>query len=90
LRYPEASFVSALTGEGLPDLFNRFEAVLQDGYDRLRLLIPHDRYDLVARLHREGGVHKEETRDEGTYLVGTVPERILNLVQPYVLEANEL
>ena len=39
LRYPEASFVSALTGEGLPDLFNRFEAVLQDGFDRLRL--PH-------------------------------------------------
>ena len=90
LRFPEASFVSAHTGEGLPDLFNRFEAVLQDGYDRLRLLIPHERYDLVARLHREGGVHKEETRDGGTYLVGTVPERILNLVQPYILETNEL
>ncbi len=90
LRYPEASFVSALTGEGLPDLFNRFEAVLQDGFDRLRLLIPHERYDLVARLHREGGVHKEETRDAGTYLVGTVPERIINLVKPYILEANEL
>ncbi|MGC6455851.1 MAG: GTPase HflX [Coraliomargaritaceae bacterium] len=90
LRYPDASFVSALSGEGLPDLFKRFEVVLQDGYDRLRLLIPHERYDLVARLHREGGVHKEETRDEGTYLVGTVPDRILNLVQPYILKTNEL
>lgn len=90
MQHPDASFVSALTGEGLPALLERCEAVLQEGIDRLRLLIPHERYDLVARLHREGGVHKEETRDSGTYLIGTVPERILSLVQPYILQAEEL
>mgnify|MGYP003300856775 FL=1 len=51
----------------------------------MRLLIPHERYDLVARLHREGGVRKEEARDEGTYLVGSVPERMMSVLQPYIL-----
>ena len=61
------------------------EAIIEADFTQLRLLIPHERYDLVARLHREGGVRKEEARDDGTYIVGSVPERMLTAIQPYVL-----
>ncbi len=85
IRYPGALFISAYTGEGLDALQDKMEAIIEVDFTQMRLLIPHERYDLVARLHREGGVRKEEARDEGTYLVGSVPERMMSVLQPYIL-----
>ena len=87
MRYPDALFISAHTGEGLDTLQDKMEAIIESDFTQVRLLIPHNRYDLVARLHREGGVRKEEARDEGTYLVGSVPERMMSVLQPYILTA---
>jgi GTPase len=88
-RYPDAFFISAHTGAGIPALLERIESIVESDFTQLRLLIPHDRYDLVARLHREGGVRNEEARDDGTYLVSSIPERMLTLVQPFVLGNHE-
>lgn len=88
LQYPQAFFISAHSGEGLPELLQEIEAIIEKDFEQLRMLIPHERYDLVARLHREGGVRKEEARDEGTYIVGSVPERMLSAVQPYIMAAG--
>ncbi|HBR94979.1 MAG TPA: GTPase HflX [Opitutae bacterium] len=85
LRYPEALFISAHTGEGIEALKEKMEAIVEADFAQLRLLIPHERYDLVARLHREGGVRKEEARDDGFYLVASIPERMLSTIQPYVM-----
>lgn len=86
IRYPGALFISAHTGEGLEALHNMMEAIIEADFAQLRLLIPHERYDLVARLHREGGVRKEEARDEGFYLVGSVPDRMLPILRPFIVE----
>ena len=88
-RYPDAYFVSAHSGEGISALLERMEAIVESDFSQLRLLIPHDRYDLVARLHREGGVRKEEARDDGTYIVGSIPERMLTSLEPYKLASDE-
>jgi GTP-binding protein HflX len=88
-RYPEALFISAHTGEGIDALVERIEGIIESDFAQLRLLIPHNRYDLVARLHREGGVRKEEARDDGTYIVGSVPERMLAALQPFLLNNDE-
>ena len=87
IRYPGALFASAPTGEGLDTLQDKMEDIIEADLTLLRLLIPHERYDLVARLHRECGVRKEEARDEGTYLVGSVPEHMMSVLQPYILTA---
>ena len=87
MRYPGALFISAHTGKGLNALQDKMEAIIEADFTQLRLLIPHERYDLVARLHREGGVRREEARDEGTYLVGSVPERMMSALQPFILIA---
>ncbi|CAA7076981.1 MULTISPECIES: GTPase HflX [unclassified Lentimonas] len=88
-RYPDALFVSAHSGEGIPELLKHMEGIVESDFSQLRLLIPHNRYDLVARIHREGGVRKEEARDDGTYIVGSVPERLLSAVHPYLLPNDE-
>jgi GTP-binding protein HflX len=85
IRYPGALFISAHTGEGIELLQDKMEAIIEADFAQLRLLIPHERYDIVARLHREGGVRKEEARDEGTYLVGSVPERMISLISPFII-----
>lgn len=89
IRYPEAFFISAHTGEGLEALLDKIEAILEADYSQMRLLIPHERYDLVARLHREGGIRKEEARDDGTYLVGSIPDRLLSAIEPFVLRQED-
>ncbi|MGJ8638484.1 MAG: GTPase HflX [Opitutaceae bacterium] len=89
ISYPEAYFISAHTGEGIPELLQAMEAIIESEFAQLRLLIPHERYDLVARLHREGGVRKEEARDEGTYLVSSVPDRMIKAVQAFVLSSED-
>lgn len=88
-QFPDAHFISAKTGEGLPELLQKMEAIVESEFKQLRLLIPHERYDLVARIHREGGVRKEEARDEGTYIVGSIPDRLLSSIEPYILKTED-
>ena len=88
LKHPDAHFVSAATGEGVAGLLDHMERLVESERNQTRLLIPHDRYDLVARLHREGGIRKEEPRDDGTYLVGAVPQRLFPTVRPFLMNAD--
>lgn len=85
LNFPDALFISAHTGEGLDGLHQKMEAIIEEDFAQMRLLFPHERYDLVARLHREGGIRKEEVRDDGIYIAGSVPERLHSLVAPFVV-----
>ena len=89
MRHPGAIFISAHTGEGLDVLLERIESIIEADFAQLRMLIPHNRYDLVALLHREGGVRKEETRDDGTYIIASVPDRLMQTLKPYVLQPDE-
>lgn len=88
IQYPEANFVSAHTGEGISKLMEKIESIVERNFEQLRLMIPHDRYDLVARLHREGGVYKEETKDQGIYIIASAPAHLLPKLDPYLLKLN--
>ncbi|MGZ4151942.1 MAG: GTPase HflX, partial [Actinomycetota bacterium] len=65
-RFPNAVAVSALTGEGIDALLERLEGDLPRPPVELRALIPYDREDLVARLHRDADVLETEHTDDGT------------------------
>lgn len=74
-RYPQAYFLSAHTGEGISDLQEKMVDMVQEGVRSMKLLIPHDRYDLVNFLHEIGAVDKESYCDEGVLIRGNVPEK---------------
>jgi len=86
--YPGASFVSVKTGEGLDALLARCEACIEGWGHAVELLIPHDRYDLVNRLHEAGAVSSKEIRDQGVHIEGTVPRRLLDPVKPFLVNGN--
>ena len=85
-KNPEAVYISAETGFGLDSLYSRISEMLEDVYESMELLFPHDRYDLVAEMHRIGCVRDEEARDEGTYVFGRVPARLVNRMRPFALQ----
>ncbi|MBC2601572.1 GTPase HflX [Puniceicoccus vermicola] len=84
-RYPEAHFVSARTGEGLGALKERMVDLVQQGIRPMKLLIPHDRYDLVHFLHEIGAVDKESYEDEGVLIRGNIPEKQVARVTDFAL-----
>ena len=89
LKYPKALFVSVHTGKNIPRLLELIEATVENNFTQLQLLIPHERYDLVARLHREGAVYNEEVMDQGTYIAGSAPDRLLKILEPYYFKGSK-
>jgi GTP-binding protein HflX len=87
-RWPEAVMMSAADGRGVQELLQR----LSDELTRLRvevsLLIPFDRGEIVARVHREGEVLDETYTDRGTLLSARLPREALDELGPYLAEVG--
>ena len=60
-------------GEGLAGLEDQCLELIADAFGQMKLLIPHARYDLIARAHQIGHVQSEEQRDEAVFLQVRIP-----------------
>jgi GTP-binding protein HflX len=74
--WPDAVFVSARSGLGIDDLRTAIDRNLPRPAVDLRVLLPYDRGDLVARIHRSGQVVSTRHTDEGTELQVRVDEQL--------------
>jgi len=86
IRWPDAFFVSAVTGQGLDDLLAECDLYLARHLDEREYLIPHDRYDLVARLRRGGAIMEEDPRDDGVFLRVSVPESMQRSLRAFLVK----
>ncbi len=73
LQDPGALLVSAKTGAGLEALVDRCTALIAREFGATELLLPPERYDLVARLHAVGHIHAQELREDGIHIFGRFP-----------------
>jgi GTP-binding protein HflX len=80
---PRSVVVSARTGEGIDELLQAIEDGLPHDERELRVLLPYERGDLVARVHELGEVLSQEHTAEGTALHARVPERMAAELEPY-------
>jgi GTP-binding protein HflX len=69
--HPGAVAVSATTGEGIEELLAALGAQLRRADRVVRLLVPFDRGDVLAAVHREGEV-VDEVHGEGATVVEVV------------------
>lgn len=83
-QHPEALFISVHTGEGLDRLRARCEELAVDDSESVELLIPHDRYDVVARLRAGGQVRAQESVDDGVRLSGRFPRKLTAVYTPFL------
>jgi GTP-binding protein HflX len=84
---PDGLFVSAKTGAGLGALTDRCAALVADGIQAATLLVPHDRYDVIARLHAQGHVFSQDLRDDGVHIRGRYPPAAAAFFAPFVQRA---
>ena len=83
---PEALFVSAQTREGLDSLEARCLELIAEAHASTELLVPHQRYDVIARLHATGHVQSEEQLDDGVRLIGRYPPTQAAFFAPFVVK----
>lgn len=83
LTYEKALFVSAHSGEGLDQLKATISDQLNAQLRSTHLLIPHSRYDIVAKLHSSGGIREQATEDDGVYIEGLFPQNLQGLIESY-------
>jgi GTP-binding protein HflX len=83
-QHPEALFISAHSGAGLDVLLRRCEELAIDNLDAVELLIPHNRYDVVAKLHAAGHVKSQESLDEGVRISGRFPRKSAAVYTPFI------
>jgi GTP-binding protein HflX len=83
-QHPEALFISAHSGAGLDVLLRRCEELAIDNLEAVELLIPHNRYDVVAKLHTAGHVKSQESLDEGVRISGRFPRKSAAVYTPFI------
>jgi GTP-binding protein HflX len=81
--------ISARSGEGIAALLSDIDRALQSGRERLHIVLPAARGDLLARLHRSGTVLREEYRDGHVDVTALVPPKLAGQVRKSVAGARE-
>jgi GTP-binding protein HflX len=73
--------VSALAGEGVPELLALIGELLRARQEKIQVRIPASRSDLLAELHRTGQV-AEQALDDGTFAVTAyVPAKVAGRIR---------
>ena len=85
---PGALLVSARTRAGLPGLVERFQELCAGSGSQVELLVPPDRYDVVARLQRVGRILKEEHREDGVALLAQYPPAQSGFFAPFLAKRS--
>ncbi|HYP17326.1 MAG TPA: GTPase HflX [Opitutus sp.] len=83
---PEALFISAHTRAGLDVLETRCVELIADSFGATELLVPHDRYDVIARLHEFGDIQEQEQLDGAVRIKGRFPPAQAGFFAPFVVQ----
>ena len=74
---------------GSAALEERCREMIADGLGTVRLLIPHDRYDIVAKLHAIGNVQEQEHREDGVLVTGRFPASQDGALAPFLFKEKK-
>jgi GTP-binding protein HflX len=83
--HPRAVEVSAVTGEGASVLLDTLAARLRSLAPIVELLVPYERGDVVAALHREGEVLVEVHAEGGSRLRARLPASAITRFGEFVV-----
>jgi GTP-binding protein HflX len=85
-RYPSAVQISALSGEGLPELKQRVADRFSDRLRSVRLLVPYEDGRVLTDLYELGApIEKRVDGPEGVLIVAHLPRREVARFAPYLI-----
>jgi GTP-binding protein HflX len=75
-QFPNPVMISALTGDGVPELLDRVEGMLEAQMARVSVMIPYEQGELVDLFHRRGLIEEEDHTEHGTRIAGLIPREL--------------
>jgi GTPase len=84
-RHPDATLVSAQTGEGVPALIERLEHEFECRLSVVELLVPYDEGGRLAELHQLAGDLEREDTPEGVRVHARLPAAVAERYAPFAL-----
>jgi GTP-binding protein HflX len=85
---PEALGVSALSGEGIPELLDAIERAFDQTRRPMELLIPYEDGASLSELHSVAGPLLREDGPDGVRVSASVPAAIAHRFRPYELNGG--
>jgi GTP-binding protein HflX len=85
-RHPHAVIISAKTGEGMPELMAELGSALRPIREFLELSVPHERSDIIARLHEVGQVVERDYEGEFARFKVRIPPHFHHEFQRFVVK----
>lgn len=82
----DASFISARTGDGVPELLENIVVGLRARSVELELSVPYGRGDVLADLHATGDVLKEIHTDIGTDITVRIPNEDVHRFRQFAID----
>ncbi len=87
LHHEDALVISAVSGEGLETLKETISDRLNAKLRSTNLIIPHDRYDIISKLHTSGGIRHQTSEDDGVHIEGLFSKSLQGLITPFRIDA---
>jgi GTPase len=85
-RFPGSLQISALTGEGLPELRARIADRFSERFELVRLLVPYEDGGKLAELYELGTpIDERSDTEEGVFIRARLPRRELTRFAPYLI-----
>ncbi|MGO8766440.1 MAG: GTPase HflX [Limisphaerales bacterium] len=87
-KYAYAVEISAKTGEGVPHLLGELGAQLKPKREFLELRIPHERAEVIARLHKVGQVIERRYNGKTAAFKARIPPHHHDEFAPFIAKAE--
>ncbi|MCB0995622.1 MAG: GTPase HflX [Acidimicrobiales bacterium] len=88
-RHPGSVTISAVTGDGIDDLLHAVGDRLRSVTAVHELLVPFDRGDVLAQVHREGQVLDERAVADGMAITARLDDASAGRLQPFLVPQPE-
>jgi len=87
-RHPDATLVSAVTGEGLEELQERVVAEFEKTLSDVELLVPFSQGGLINELHHLAGEMEREDTPDGVRITARIPTVVAERYGRYAVNGN--
>ena len=85
-RFPHAVVISAKTGDGIPELMAELGAALRPIREFLELAVPHERSDVIARLHEVAQVVERDYEGDTARFKARIPPHFHHEFEKFVVK----
>jgi GTPase len=82
--FDDSVAISAVTGEGIPDLVTAIESQLFETYIPVTVRLPYAEGALISMFHEQGQIVRIEHERGGVLINGQIPIRLLTRYQPFI------